>query len=159
MLLLTIEDIKSFVNKLLKEEAFGNLLLYEAEVKNAGFFTMSGKLNKEFFDSEEELDGRTYMRWSEVSHIFYQTIRGKRLPVSFKIVLMPDDKTVEELIERSGIAVSPDEIAALFLNVFYDRGDLTVTTGTSMKIFTLDKQLDYAWEAWVKEFFRKLELT
>lgn len=159
MLLINIDDIKGFVNKLLSSEEWGKMYLYEAEIKNAVFLQMDGTLNREFFDSEEEIQGRRYVLWNDIKGVFFQAIRGKRLPVSFKIVLMPDEDTICRIISGAELSLSVSDISALNLNIYYDRGELNVTTGTALKIFTLDKSLDYAWETYVKEFLKRLEIV
>ena len=79
-------------------------------------------------------------------------IRGKRTPVSFRFIfLLPEDRS-RALCESSQAPVEPDNIAGLFLNIHYNGTALTVTTGTSLKIFTLDKTLEHAFDNAVQKF-------
>ena len=41
----------------------------------------------------------------------------------------------------------------------FDGKQLLCTTGTSLKIFTLDKQLDRVWDEMVRKFFRKNQVA
>lgn len=158
MLVLNIEDIKGFMNKLLSSEAWDNFRLYEAEVKNAAFLQIDGKLNPDFFDNQEEMQGQTYIAWKDIKGVFYQAIRGKRLPLSFKLIFMPEESVMERVIAESGLSIQRWEVSALNLNVYYERGSLRLTTGSALKIFTMDKSLDYAWEACVKTFLKQMEI-
>jgi hypothetical protein len=158
MLVLNIEDIKGFMNKLLSSEAWDSFRLYEAEVKNAAFLQIDGKLNPDFFDNQEEMQGQTYIAWKDIKGVFYQAIRGKRLPLSFKLIFMPEESVMERVIAESGLSIQRSEVAALNLNVYYERGSLRLTTGSALKIFTMDKSLDYAWEACVKTFLKQMEI-
>lgn len=159
MLLIQIEDIKGFVNKLLSLPEWGNMYLYQGEIKNAVFIHLDGKLNPEFFDSEEEMQNRRYILWNDIKGVFFQAIRGNKLPISFKLVLMPQEETMQKIIDDAGLSISLSDISALNLNIYYERGELSVTTGTALKVFTLDKSPEYAWEAYVKGFLKQLEIT
>ena len=151
-----IDDIKAFVSKLLADN-FDEYLVHSLEIKTSVFTQIDGRLNKDFFDSDDELDGKEYVRWADVKGVFFQAIRGKRLPISFKIVFMPTKEMSEKIIETEQVAFSVNNISALSLNVIYERGELTIVTGSSYKIFTLDKTMDNAWESYVKKLILSLE--
>ncbi|MBQ5869695.1 MAG: hypothetical protein IIW57_01860, partial [Lachnospiraceae bacterium] len=84
---------------------------------------------------------------------------GKRLPESFRIVFMlsPDGK--EKFVENQVPGVSPDSVGGLYLNVLYENNEMTIVTGTSMNIFTLDKTLEHEWDESVKEFLKKHDIV
>jgi hypothetical protein len=44
------------------------------------------------------------------------------------------------------------------VNLSYQNGEASCTTGTSMKIFTLDKSLDRIWDDMVIRFFRSRQI-
>ena len=46
-----------------------------------------------------------------------------------------------------------NQISNVYLNFRYDGSTLTCVTGTSLKVFTLDKSLDHAFDKWVEKFF------
>lgn len=153
MLILTINNIKEFVGKLLSDEYLSSMLLYQAELKNATFLSIDGKINEDFYDNKEEIPERKYATWEEVKGVFFQAMRGQKLPVSFKVVLMPSPSVTEKIIERYGLNIVASNISAMNLNIYYDRSEMTVTTGTSLKIFSLDRSVDEAWEDYVKKMF------
>ena len=76
----------------------------------------------------------------------FSIIKGKRTPLNFKIVFQLSSSNVEKLLSQSGIALKPEDIYGLYLNCQFDGKQLLCTTGTSLKIFTLDKQLDRVWD-------------
>ncbi len=98
-----IENVKGLVSRLLSDEIFANMLLYSLEVKNAYLTEVSGKMNKEFFDSSEEAGTEEYIRWSDVRKLFFQSIKGSRLPLKFKIVLLADSLLIEKIGEAAEI--------------------------------------------------------
>ncbi len=159
MFVMQIENIKDFVNQLLSHEAWGRFRLYEAEVKGFCTLRIDGSLNREFFDQEEEMEDQKYAAWKDIKGIFYQAIRGNKLPVSFKINLVADEETVEELLEKEHLSIQNSEVVSLNLNIYYERGSLAATTGTSLKIFTMDKTLEYAWENYIKDFFKTMNIS
>ncbi len=153
MIEIDIEDIKGFMGKLLSD-SFDEMLLYKADVKTATTLSIDGILNKAFYDSEDELGDRKYALWQEIKGVFFQAIRGKKLPLSFKISLMPDGKLIESMINREAVAVDRDNISALFMNIIYERGRLAIITGSSYKTFSLDKTVDRMWDKFVTDWMK-----
>ena len=113
---------------------------------------------EEFFDSEQK-PMRTYCLWEDVQAQCFSIIKGKRTPLNFKIVFQLSSSNVEKLLSQSGIALKPEDIYGLYLNCQFDGKQLLCTTGTSLKIFTLDKQLDRVWDEMVRKFFRKNQVA
>ena len=70
MIALKILDIKDFMSRLLKGEAFDPFWLVEASITTYNTFTIDGSLYRDFFDAPllEALDRtqRTYSLWREV---------------------------------------------------------------------------------------------
>lgn len=97
MLALSVTDIKDFMNQLLIGETFDHFSLIEASIVTFNTFTIDGKLQKDFFDTDT-LEAFTenameYSLWHDVKPFCFSVIRGKRTPVSFKIVFrLPQKK-------------------------------------------------------------------
>ena len=121
-------------------------------------YTLDGQLHKEFFDSEQK-PMRTHCLWEDVQAQCFSIIKGKRTPLNFKIVFQLSSSNVEKLLSQSGIALKPEDIYGLYLNCQFDGKQLLCTTGTSLKIFTLVKQLDRVWDEMVRKFFRKNQVA
>lgn len=150
-----IEDVKEFMNDLLVKDRYDSFYLYEARVKAALDYYIGGKINKSFFDTDE-LEGineQEYVTWKEIRHSVYDVIRGKRLPISFKIILMFNRENIERLVMMNNLPLSPEDIGALFFNINYANEALTVTTGTSIKVFTMDKTLENTWDDTVEKYY------
>ena len=154
MLALRILDLKDFTGKLFIGEMFQHFSFVEASFTTFVTYTLDGQLHKEFFDSEQK-PMRTYCLWEDVQAQCFSIIKGKRTPLNFKIVFQLSSSNVEKLLSQSGIALKPEDIYGLYLNCQFDGKQLLCTTGTSLKIFTLDKQLDRVWDEMVRKFFRK----
>ena len=116
-------------------------------------YYINGKLNKAYFDSEQAEELPEYIEWKDIKQTVYDYIRGKRLPIAFKIILMFNRENINRLLEMNHLPVSSEDVGALFLNVVYEHETLSVTTGTSLKIFTLDKTLEQVWDDTVKKYY------
>ena len=154
MLSLTIKDTKNFMSQLLIKEAFDGLFLSEAVIKTANSYTIRGELNKDFFSEEEwnELPEKSYSRWSSIKPFCFQLIKGSKVPSYMKMVFLLPPKQVAKLLSDNQTALTPDDINGLFLNIKYQGGAVSVVTGTSIKVFSLDKTLEHSFDAFAKDF-------
>ena len=162
MLALKITDHKDFTNKLFLKDTFDLFWLNQAEIITSNIFTIDGKLQTDFFDNDEQdflaSSHRTCSLWKEVKPFCYSVIRGKRAPLSFKIVFQFSPNKAASLIQNSSISISPDLVSGLFLNLQYKNKTLLCTTGTSLKTFLPGKELDHLWEQYILDFFAKSEI-
>lgn len=141
------EDIKIFMNKLLKENSFSGFDLRSCEIKKDIFISFDGRLNKSFFDEEIEED---YCNWENAKHYIYDSIKGKKQPESIKLILSLNKNALEKIHKNA---------KACFLNIVFEEGKVAVATGTAQREFSLDKSLDDAWEDSVKRFFNKMNIV
>lgn len=149
-----IEDIKSFMNELLVNEKYDSFYLYEIRLKTSLDYYISGKINKEFYDTEEEREELyDYVSWGEIKHTVFGLIKGNRLPISFKVILMFNRENIERIIEMNNLPIRPEDVSNLSMNIYYEDEKLLVTTGSSLKIFTLDKTLEHLWDDTVGKYY------
>ncbi|MBO5426338.1 MAG: hypothetical protein J6A25_12585 [Lachnospiraceae bacterium] len=149
-----IEDIKTYMNELLVNDKYDSFYLYEIRLKTSLDYYISGKINKEFFDTDDEMaDVEDYVNWGEVKQTIFDLIKGKRLPISFKIILMFNRDNIERLVEMNNIPINPEDVSNLSMNIYYEGGKLLVPTGTSLKVFTLDKTLEHIWDDTVGKYY------
>ena len=52
-----------------------------------------------------------------------------------------------------------NDISAVFLNIRFQNGELTVTTGISYRIFSTDKTLEHEWDTLLKRFLTKNQIS
>ncbi len=161
MISLKIIDIKSFMSSLLIQNIFDNFFVSELYINTFNQFHITGKLNEEYYSSDELeiLDGRKYSTWGEMKPIAYSLIKGNKLPLSIKIILLLSPSNTENVLLKSGAAISSDDINGLFLNIRFDKGNLNLVTGTSIKNFSLDKTLERAWDEDLKMFLKHYEIA
>ena len=157
-----IKNLKNFMNQLLLSDTFDYFSVSEISITTFVTFTIDGSLHPDFYDSETAAHlkkaGKSQVRWSGVKSWCYSVIRGKRTPVSFRFIfLLPEDRA-RTLCESCGAPVEPENIAGLFLNIQYGSGGLLVTTGTSLKVFTMDKTLEHAFDDAIRRFLLNHEI-
>ncbi len=162
MLALKITDQKDFTNKLFLKDTFDLFWMNQAEIITSNVFTVDGSLKMDFFDNDEQdflaSSHRTCSLWKEVRPLCYYIIRGKRAPLSFKIVLQFSPNKIPALLQGSSVNISPDTISGLYLNLQYKNKMLLCTTGTSLTAFLPNKELEHLWDRFVLDFFSSKEI-
>lgn len=156
MISLKILDLKTFMSELLVHEMFDMFLLSELKITTSNNFEISGKLYKDFFDNNEKelLKDRDHSFWKDIKPIAFNIIKGDKLPISMKIVLMLPRPSIESIVGKTNNLFKTSDVNAMFLNFNYSKGDLICTTASSMNLFTLDKTLDYLWDEMAISFLR-----
>lgn len=163
MIAVQIQDIKDFMSKLLLGNAFDSFWLSEASITTSVSYTIDGFLHSEFYDTQEaellQEEGRTYALWRDMKPFCFSVIKGKKTPLSFKIVFMLSKKNTQKLLASSKLSYQLEDIFGLFVNFQFDGQYLTCTTGTSLKTFSLDKSLDRVWDEMILKFFKQQQIS
>ena len=89
----------------------------------------------------------------------YSVIKGKRTPLQFKFVFQLPQAACEKMIADHALPFEIENIFGCFLNFQYKDGKLLLTTGTSLKIFTMDKSLNRVFDEEVRQFLLKHEIA
>jgi hypothetical protein len=155
MISLKIEEVKSFMAKLLTNTLFDEFVLKELEIHTFTSFYVSGQFHEKFF-SKEELEDRgidNAVLWSEIRGIALSMVRGNKSPVSMKVVFQLPESQANKLVESLGGKLRSEDVGGLYINIRFENNELRIITGTAIKTFTLDKTLELEWDAWVKKFF------
>ena len=159
MVSLKISPVKGFMSSLLSKNVFDNFLFSEGEVVTFTKFSFSGYLSRDYYSADEweMLEGRRYASWGQIRPYVYSVIRGNRTPVSFRLVMFLSDENAARVLKRSGAAVTQEQLGGFFLNLRFEKNEVHLVTGLSMKVFTLDKTLEHAWDQDMKTFLRMHE--
>ncbi len=158
-----IQDIKGFMKKLLIEETFDTFLLSEASITTFAAFHIDGTFHPEYLSGAEAealtAEQSGFALWRRVRPFFFDLTKGKNTPLQFRIVFRLAAHNVERLIAQSGVAFRPEDVDGLFLNIRFDGTELTCVSGASLRIFSLDKSLEHAWDEMLERFFRREEIA
>lgn len=149
----TVEELKAFMALLLRGDLFDTWEVTEAKVETFFELSVNGRLKKDFFEEPEALQ-RDYAKWGEVKEIFFQAIKGKRLPGMLRIVLAADRERTERVLKDCG-REKEENGASLYLNIRYSASGCQIISGVSHAGFTMDKTLDTAWDETVREFLKQ----
>ncbi|MCF0133328.1 MAG: hypothetical protein HUJ72_05635 [Blautia sp.] len=159
MLSLNILDLKDFTGRLFVGTDFDSFLLTEATITTFNTFSIDGRLKAEYFDSSEieELhnEHQIYAKWQVLRPHCLSLIRGKRLPVSFKIILSVSPDQASSMIADANIPAPAEFFNGFFLNIQYKNRILTCTTGISYRAFLTDRRPEQLWDDSILHFFRK----
>ncbi|MDO5147423.1 MAG: DUF5721 family protein [Eubacteriales bacterium] len=155
MISISITDVKSFMSHLLSRDTFDLFCLMEASVRKDVTYHIDGHLNADFFDSDfTEHGGRAYCLWREVRPYLFAVLKGKKLPLSCKIILALPPASVAFLLKESNGPFRKEDIEGIYLNILYEPSGLTITTGISYRTFSLDKSLEHNVDDHMKKFLR-----
>ena len=142
MLSIQISDIKDFMSHLLSKDTFDHFYFIEASIKMGVSYQIQGRINEGFYDtSVEQTLNREFCYWKEIRHRIFDIIKGKRLPLSCKIVLGLSKQSISYLIAHNNSSFREEDIEGIYVNILYDPKNLLITTGISYKNFSLDKSL------------------
>lgn len=153
-----IDNVKYFIQALLGSDVFDSYYLSEANIVTFNTFHIDGHLKKEFYkDTNElcEIPDRDYSLWKENRSFCFNIIKGKRVPLQFKFVLQLPQTELERLVSEDNITIPIHDIGGCFLNISYNSGVLSCTSGTSLKTFSIDKSLEQSWDKFVEHFLAK----
>ncbi|MCM1106266.1 MAG: DUF5721 family protein [Blautia sp.] len=163
MLALALTDTKEFMNKLLKSELFDHFLLQEGTVTAGATCTIDGRINRDFYSGQEltelALTDCRFLPFSMLRGNFFDLIKGKKAPSSFKFIFLLSPKNLARTLESISSAFSPQDITGIFLNLRYQSGQITLTTGVSYAVFSADKTLEREWDRMVKQFLKKHDIS
>lgn len=145
-----ITDVKGFMAALLTKDSFDDFLLVEATVHNRIAYVIDGHMAG---------DEKPCIPYAEVRSLIFDMIKGKQTPEFFQFVLQlpPDQK--EKLIDDSDVVLQAADVLSLSVNIRYQNGELTVMTGTSLRIFTVDRSLEKQWDQWVRSRLNAMNLA
>lgn len=161
---LEIKVTKDIMNALLAADKFDSFLVEEAVITTFNTFHIDGHVVKEFFTKEElaelECAGKSadFSCWKEIRPVCFQLIKGKKTPVSFKVVLHAAPELAEKIAANPDCGVAANLIRSLVLSVRYDNGRVTCITGSAFTTFVMDKSVDKLWDFYVRQFLSGLGL-
>ena len=159
MISLKILEMNRCMGKLLKGENFDGFLLKEGFLRTNIEYRFQGQLFAEYFDtSEQEKLDEKYVYWGELRPTVFELIKGKRTPLAFSFTLLLTKNDTTQLLARRQVNVGEDT-PSLFLQIRFDHGVGHIVTGTARNTFTLDKSLEEAWDAEVKQILKAMELA
>ena len=140
-----ITNKKAFMTALLSSGTFDSFLLEKASVKMASDWEISGRINKDFYDSDS-LPSYELICWSDIHPMIREIIKGKTAPVSFSFAL--------RLKPEFAARVTPgfSDMVSIRMDSRTTGSDIRLVTGVSADTFSLDKSADAVWDQTFRKF-------
>lgn len=153
-----IKDLKKFMNSLLASEKFDCFLVNSINIVTYNTFQIDGHVCKDFYTEDEfsQLKEQRLSRYGVLRPVCFNLIKGNKTPVKFKMIFAMDGEFIQNLIAKTDTTVTVEDVNELFFNVKYENGKASCVTGISLKIFTMDKALEQAFDRYVSEFIGTL---
>ena len=166
MIAIQINDVKVFMAQFLAGTTFDRFRLIEGNVTTFCTYHIDGSWQKDFdadpsdsdfedaeglFSSEERWP-ENYIPWSRVREFCFSVIKGRKTPLGFKFVFQLGGDDLNALLLREGLSDLRPDINGLYLNLSFRERSLLLTTGTSRKTFTMDRELDTVWDSFVESY-------
>ena len=163
MLALELRNTKDFMNKFLRSEIFDHFLLQEGVVVSYVSYVIDGTITKGFYTENEleelHLTDCRFLPFGMLRPRIFDLIKGKKAPESFKFVLMLSPENLSRTIARIGSSYTPADISAMFINIRFQNGKITLTTGISYRIFSVDRTLEPEWDKFVRQFLSQNDIS
>lgn len=156
MISLNLTSQKTFISHLLLKETFDNFQFIEGEIITFNKFTIDGFIQKSFYEDSNDLP--EYSFWKNIKEYCLSIIKGKQTPLSFRFIFRLSPQNMERLLEQNQLDFQPQDVQGLYLNITFDNNGLKCITGTSLKLFSLDKSLEKTWDEMVQKFFYQKEI-
>lgn len=163
MILLEISDIKLAMAHLLVRDSFDRFFLDNAELTTFVTMTLRGRRNLAWYDSDEQQENQSlseWVRWSEVKATVFSYIKGTKTPDAMKVILKADVDWARSKLAQQGLENQYQrQHPELIVNFRYEKERLSVITGVSYSDFTMDKQIEFAWDEIVSHYFSHLGIA
>lgn len=158
MIALQLLETKDFMHKLLLTDIFDHFCLIEASISTFQTVTIDGRLNREYYSSEEAAALPPYNTWDKTKSFCYELIRGRHTPVAFHITMTLSPANIENVLKSIDTGMDSSQVTGLLINFRFDGRKVICTTGVSLNQFTLDRRLEHEWDALVEKFLKKNQI-
>ena len=151
MIALEIKITKNIMNALLLSEQFDTFLVEEAVITTYN-------TSEEWEQLENNELSATFSCWRDIRPFCFQLIKGKKTPVSFKVMLHAAPALLEKIAANPECGVAASLIRSLVLNIRYDNGKVTCITGSAFTTFVMDKSAERLWDTYVRQLLSSFGL-
>ena len=135
---------------ILTKDTFDSFLISEVKIFGKATLHLTGVSS--FSDSSKEEDERGYVTYGQVRPVCLEMIKGQQIPESFTFMFLLPTKELETFLDNTDSTLQSFDVENLSFLVRFKDNELTLTTGSAFKIFTMDKSINTAWDKWVEDF-------
>ena len=156
-----IINIKDFMSHLLLKDTFDSFLCKKISFDLLSSYHFEGKINKDYATEAELNDSgdNKYVFWNKLRPVCSDIIIHNRTPISIKAVFLLSNESLTKFLANSGLSYQLSDVSGLFINIRFEKGKLTLITGSSLNSFSLDKSLDISWDDAFMLFLKKYNIN
>lgn len=160
MISLVAEETRSFMNCLIKTDAFDRFLIHNFSIDTLYNLSIDGTINSEYLSSDEKeiYEDQNYIPYSEIKPILTNILKQSHTPTGLKITFILNPKSTEEIQRRIVGDTEALPVNGFLINLVFDGEKVRVTTGTNYAQFTLDKSVEQSFDQMIRQFFKKNEV-
>lgn len=149
MLAIRIESSKIFMSQLLAGNLFDPFLLVEGMLVTSISYTFDGHINMDFYPLDErdaEHHPYEYQPWTDTQAAVYSLVKGSNTPLLMRFMLQIKPEKAITSLNKELPDFDFSQVKALLINIKYEAGTVTITTGTSYKTFVMGHEADQLWD-------------
>lgn len=149
MLAIRIESSKIFMSQLLAGNLFDPFLLVEGMLVTSISYTFDGHINMDFYPLDErdaEHHPYEYQPWADTQAAVYSLVKGSNTPLLMRFMLQIKPEKAIASLNKELPDFDFSQVKALLINIKYEAGTVTITTGTSYKTFVMGHEADQLWD-------------
>ncbi len=152
---------KDLMGKLLLKQDFDGFCLEEMELVMSHTYRIEGRIRREFYEGEEQtMTSEPFVRWGDEKELVTGLIKGKKTPLRFNVVLRTGPEETRKLMLHAGLKEAEQEaIEGFVCTIRFEKGAITLVSGTTYRTFTLSKDAEKAWDAEMERFLRKADIA
>ena len=151
MELFEIRCNRQFMKDLLIGQTFDQFLLEEADISTFNHFMIDGHILPAFYE-QDTAPAEEFSTWDKIRPVCFSLIRGKRLPLHFKLVLHAPESIVQQILSDEQCTLAPEYLKALVLTIRFNGSSTVCVTATSTHTFLPDKSAEQLWDRYIATF-------
>ena len=161
MISVRVESRKDFFRHLFLQGSFDNFLVTDLTLRTDIRLEMDGRLlpgSDDTAGDPAETAKEPARSWGSLRPKVSAFLAGEAPLRSLKLILTLSRRKTEEFLEAQRLELAPGDVEGFFVNVLYTGDALTLTTGCSLKQFSLDRSPEKAWDRQITRLLEQLEL-
>lgn len=160
MIQLIADETKSFMNCLLRTEAFDNFLLYEMTLDVLHRIQFDGAINEVYLNDEEKAiyESQSYITWQSLKPQITAILKNSHTPSNMKITMSLGDQATLDIQKRLLGDQVTYPVQGFLINISFDGQQVKITTAVNYSQFTMDKSIEQNFDGMMEKFFKKQDL-
>lgn len=148
MIALALTEVRSFMNTLLMKDTFDRFFLEEAFIKKEYTVSIEGRTS----------DLSPYLPYGKMRPILMEHMKGEKVPDLLRITL-EYPATAQMVARLTGGDDTQTKIKEFLMRIEFDAHGLRLVTGVSYETFSMEKDLEKAWDESVKRFLNEEDVA